>query len=65
MNFQYLPTSSHVVRAIISAINEGKTNAHPLHGDHEMPPLHVATYEWDDGTYVAVGLDQTVICHPK
>ena len=64
MPFQYLPTSSPVVRAIIRAINDGTTPARPMFGDHEMPPLHVATYEWADDTYIAIGLDQTVIyCH--
>lgn len=65
MPFHHLPTSSPVVRAIIRAINDGATHARPLLGDHEMPPLHIATYEWEDGTYIAVGLDQTVLFYPK
>lgn len=65
MPFHYLPTSSPVVRAVIRAINDGATPARPMFGDHEMPPLHVATYEWADDTYIAIGLDQTVIYYPK
>ena len=65
MPFHYLPTSSPVVRAVIHAINAGTLPATQLFGDHEIPELHIATYEWEDGTYMAVGIERTVLFYPK
>lgn len=65
MPFHHIPTSSPVVRAVIHALNSDTLPVTQLFGDHEIPELLIATYEWEDGTYIAIGLDQTVIYCPK